>query len=46
MAHEDYFGVREEFANFSQGLQSVQPGKSDVEQDQVRVECFRLLNRC
>ncbi len=41
LAHEDYFGLRDKFVNLSSALDSIQRGESDVEENQIGVECLR-----
>ena len=42
LSHKDYFGFRRESANFPGGLESIQTGEPDVQQDQVRMQFFRF----
>jgi len=45
LAHEEYFAFGREFADSSSGFDSVHRGKTDVEQNQVRLQFVRSLKR-
>lgn len=45
LSQEEDFRFRTTFANFSSGFDSVQTGESDVQQNQIRLQFHRLLNR-
>ncbi len=42
---EDYFGFRNKMANLSSGVNSIQSGESDVEDDQIRFQFFASPDR-
>jgi len=45
LSQEEDFRFQTTFANFSGGFDSVQTWESDVQQNQIRLQLHRLLNR-
>ena len=44
LAHKEYFGSRGNFAYSSTGFDAVQCGQSDIQQNQIWVQFFGLLD--
>lgn len=45
LTDEKYFGIRREFANLPACFHSIQDGETDVEENQIRLELLRQLDR-
>ena len=45
LTHENYFGLRYKVPDSSSGFDSIQCWKSDVEQNEIRFQLSRFLNR-